>query len=123
MRFLIRAMAVLGVATSSGCGVSEPAETSGLEQAVVQTCAVTADCSTFAADQCLPTQIGACFAPGTASAHCVCVTPPRPSIPVFPPPMPGATCWEIRNDCVSACELAGGDCRDQCDWEWGHCGF
>lgn len=67
MRFLISAIAAFTVATSSGCGVSEPGETSELEQAVVQACAVTADCSSFAAGQCLSTQVGACASSSAGS--------------------------------------------------------
>jgi hypothetical protein len=123
MRFPIRAIVAFTIAIHSGCGVSEPIETSGFIQEIIQSCAVTADCSAFAADQCLSNQVGACVQASTASAHCACVTVPDPSHPIYPPPVPGRTCWQIRNDCVAACELGGSDCRNACDWEWGNCGF
>lgn len=123
MRFPIIAIAAFIIATSSGCAASEPSETSELNQAVVQSCAVTADCSAFGASQCLANQIGACAQAGTPSAHCVCVRVPTPSIPPDPQPVPGETCWEIRNDCVWACGGDDGGCRNACDAEWGACGF
>jgi hypothetical protein len=121
MRYLISAVAVLAIAMSFGCGASDPGQTSQLDQAVVQSCAATADCTAFAASQCLSTQMGACAQAGTASAHCVCVTVHNPSNPGNPS-LPGPTCWEIRNDCVDSCEPGDWDCEDGCYMEWGACG-
>src|SRR4051794_33020512 len=101
MRFLISAIAVFTIATNSGCGVSEPSETSELKQEIIQTCAVAADCSAFAANQCLANQVGACLQANTVSAHCACITAPNPSNPSHPLPGSGPTCWQIRNDCVA----------------------
>ena len=123
MRFPINAIAAFIVVTSSGCVASKPGETSELNQAVVQSCVVSADCFAFGDDQCLANQTGACAQAGTPSAHCVCVRVPSPNTPGNPQPVPGDTCWEIYNNCVWDC---GGDdwsCRNRCDSEWGGCGF
>ena len=123
MRFLINAIAAFTIAASFGCGVSEPGETSEVKQEVVQSCSVPANCSAFAASQCLSNQVGACLQPGTASAHCACVNAPNTSIPGNPPPGPGSTCWEIHNDCVATCGWDDLGCRNGCDSDWGSCGF
>lgn len=123
MRLLISAVAAFIIATNSGCGVSEPGETSELDQEVVQSCAVAADCSAFAADQCLPSQVGVCLQANTASAHCGCFTPLTPSNPSYPTPGSGPSCWEILNDCTAICDWSDWRCRDACNWDWGTCGF
>jgi len=122
MRFSIIAITAFAIATSSGCAAPEPGKTSELDQAVVQSCAVAADCSAFAANQCLANQVGACAQAGTASAHCVCVRVPNPSNPGTPGPGPGPTCWEIVNACYDSCEPGDWHCQDNCGVVWGTCG-
>lgn len=123
MRLLISVVAAFIIATNSGCGVSEVGETSELDQEVVQTCAVHADCSAFAADECLPNQVGVCRQANTPSAYCSCVTTTTPSNPSYPEPVPGSGCWQILNDCVALCDSSDWYCRNACHWDWGTCGF
>ena len=122
MRFSIIAITAFTIAASSGCVASEPGKTSELNQAVVQSCAVAADCSAFADNQCLANQVGACAQAGTASAHCVCVKVPNPSNP-GPGPGSGPTCWDVLNACIDSCDPGDWGCEDSCDVRWATCGF
>lgn len=122
MRLLISAVAAFVIATNSGCGVSEP-ETSELGQEVVQSCTVHADCEAWADVECPSTHMGVCLQRDTPSAHCGCVKKPTISYPSYPPSGGGASCWEIRNECIALCAWNDLDCRDECDWEWANCEF